>query len=83
MVSFEPGHTMTRFFIALLSLGVATFLGWTAYACWAISKNWGRGNLDLLGVSVPFPVGMGLLVGLALLFALGAVYAFFYPNTKN
>jgi len=81
--TFEPMHTMIRLFIALLGLGVAVFLGWTAYACWAVSISWGRRDLDLLGVSVPFSIGMVLLVGLALLFALGAVYAFFYPNTKN
>ncbi len=74
---------MIRLFIALLGVGVAVFLGWTAYACWAISQNWGRSDLDLLGISVPFPIGMVPLVGLALLFALGAVYAFFYPNAKN
>ena len=74
---------LVRLFLALLSLGVAGFLGWTAYACWAISNNWGCGAMDLLGVSVPFPLGMALLVGLALLFALGAVYAIFYPDSKN
>jgi hypothetical protein len=74
---------MIRLFIALLGAGAAVFLGWTACACWVISKNWGGGNLDSLGVSVPFPLGMLLLVGLALFFALGSVYVFFYPDTKN
>jgi len=74
---------MIRSCIALFGLGVAVFLGWMAYACWAVSKNWGPGNLDLLGVSVPFPIGMVLLVGLAALFAFGAVYALFYSNAKN
>ena len=72
-----------RLFLALISLGVAAFLGCTAYGCWAVSRNWGRGNLDLLGVSIPFPLGMVLLVTLALLFVLGAIYAFFYHDSKN
>ena len=72
-----------RLFIALLSLGVAAFLGFAAYECWEVSITLGRGDLDLLGLSVSFPVGMVLMVTLTLLFAFGGFYAFAYPNSQD
>ena len=73
---------MIRLFLALICLGAAALLGCMAYVCW-VASNLGPGNLVLLGVSIPSPLGMVLLVTLALLFALGAVYAFFFSDSKN
>ncbi len=75
--------SIIRLLIGFLCLGTAAFLGGTAYMCWAVSKNWGRGDLEFFGTSLPFALGMSVLVALALLFALGAIYAFIRPASKS
>ena len=75
---------IVRFCLGVSSLGMSVFLGYEAYWSWALTlRGWGGNGLQLLGVSLSFPVGMTLLVLLGLAFALGALYAFFFASSDN
>ena len=74
---------LLRLLLSLISLGVAAYLGYTAYSCWAVAVNLGAGPFNFAGLSLSFPLGMSLLVVLSLLFALLAIYGLFFPNSEN
>jgi len=79
-----------RFCLGILSLAAAICLGFGAYAC-VVGRNFaralaGRGDkAQILGITLPFPIMMTLLVVLCLLSAFAAVYALFFPtqSTEN
>jgi hypothetical protein len=65
-----------------MSLGAAIYLGCAAYWCWAvrgiIRACGGSGDkAEILGVVLPYPIGMTLLVVSRLILAFVAIYAFF------
>ncbi len=72
-----------RLCFGVFSLGMALFLGYEAYWSLALTQRWGGSGLQLLGVTLSFPVGMTLLVLLGLAFALGTIYAFFFSSSDN
>ena len=72
-----------RLFIALLSLGLAACLGFAAYNCWAVSIFLGVGDLNFLGLTISFPLGMILLVTLTLLFAFAGLYALAFNSPED
>ena len=75
---------IVRLCFGVLSLGLAVLLGYEAYWSWVLTlRGWGGNGLQLLGVSLSFPVGMSLLVLLTLAFAFGAIYAFFFSRADN
>ena len=74
---------LIRVVCGIVGLGAATFLACSAYWCWEIAGNLGRGNLEFFGISVPFPLGMTLLIVLSLMFAIGGIYAFLFPASDN
>jgi hypothetical protein len=75
---------IARLCCGVLSLGLALPLGYEAYWSWVLTlRGWGGNGLQLLGVSLSFPVGMTLLVLLTLAFGFGAIYAFFLARSDD
>jgi len=77
-----------RYCLGILSLGAAICLGFSAYAC-LFARDFaralgGRGDMSkFLGITLPFPIMMTLLVVLCLLSAFAAVYALFFPTPSE
>jgi len=77
-----------RFCLGILSLGAAICFGFGAYAC-LFARDFaralgGRGDKSqILGITLPFPMMMTLLVVLFLLSAFAAVYALFFPTQSS
>jgi ABC-type branched-subunit amino acid transport system permease subunit len=74
-----------RYCLGILSLAAAICLGFGAYACFVardIARAiGGRGDkAHILGITLPFPIMVTLLVVLCLLSAFAAVYALFFPT---
>lgn len=77
-----------RFCLGIFSLGAAICLGFGAYACLVardIARAFGgRGDkAQILGITLPFPILMTLLVVLCLLSAFAAIYALFFPTQSS
>jgi len=77
-------HGLVRFCFGMMSFAAAICLGFCAYSCW-LTRDIARalgGHGDkskILGVTLPFPIMMTLLVIFGLVFAFAAVFAFFFP----
>jgi hypothetical protein len=77
-----------RFCLGMVTLAAAICLGFAAYAC-LLGHNLARGfggtgdKAELLGITLPYPVMMTLLVVLCLLSMLAAVCAFFFPSLSS
>ncbi len=79
---------VARLCVSVASLGVAVLLGYQAYISWmvlvwAAAQGGASASLQVLGVTMPFSVGMTLLVSLALAFAFLAVYALFVAKLDD
>jgi hypothetical protein len=77
-----------RFCLGMVCLAVCICLGFGAYVC-LVYHNLARGlggtgdKVGLLGITLPYPIMMTLLVVLGLLSACAAVCAFFFPPRSS
>jgi hypothetical protein len=75
-----------RLFLALVALGGAAFFGYEAYWTLAVVgalPGTGSNSLSLLGVTLSFPVGLAVLLALALASALFATCVLFLHTPDN
>ena len=71
---------MLRSCLGLISVGAAVWFGCNAYWCWtvrrAVRNCGGNGDqTEIFGVTLPYPLGMALLLVLFLIFAFAGIYA--------
>jgi hypothetical protein len=76
---------MLRLCLGLISGGAAVWFACNAYWCWTVRRavrSCGRNGAkaEIFGVTLPFPLGMALLVALFLTFAFVGMYALFLPG---
>ena len=77
-----------RFCLGMVSLGATICFGYGAFLCWfgrhfALALG-GRGDTsEILGVTLPYPIMMSLLVVMCVLCAFVAVYALFFPTQSD
>jgi hypothetical protein len=77
-----------RFCLGMVSLAAFICFAYGAYLC-LFEHNFLRGfggtgnKSELLGVTLPYPIMMSLLVVLCLISAFTAVYAFFFPPSPS
>jgi Tripartite ATP-independent periplasmic transporters, DctQ component len=77
-----------RFCLGMVSLGVTICFGYGACLCW-FGRDFaralgGRGDTsEILGVTLPYPIMMTLLVVMCVLCAFVAVYALFFPTQSE
>ena len=84
-VAFERMFII-RLCLALVALGGAAFFGYEVYWTMAVAgalPGTGSNSLRLLGVTLSFPVGLAVLVALALASALLAAYVLFLHGPDN
>ena len=75
-----------RVCLVLVAMGAAAFFGCQAYWALAVAcalPGTGGYSLRLLGVTLSLPVGLAVLVGLALASALFAAYLLFLKKADN
>lgn len=85
LVAFERMF-IVRLCLAAAALGAAAFFGYEAYWTLAVACAFpgiGGNSLRLLGVTLSFPVGLAVLVVLALVSALFAAYVLFLHRSDN
>jgi len=77
-----------RFCLGMVTLAASICLGFGAYVC-LVGHNFARGfggtgdKAELLGITLPYPIMMTLLVVLCLLSAFAAIYALFFPTQSS
>jgi hypothetical protein len=74
----------------MMSLGAALYLAFMAYRCWfnyglaaAIAGANAAQKVEVLRVTMPYPIAMTLLIVLCVTFAFAAVYALFFPTRSS
>jgi len=77
-----------RFCLGMVTLAASICLGFGAYVC-LVGHNFDRGfggtgdKAELLGITLPYPIMITLLVVLCLISAFTAVYAFFFRSQSS
>jgi hypothetical protein len=76
-----------RVSLGMVCLAASICLGYGAYACsfsHYLARAVGGGDkVELLGITLTYPIMMTLLVVLCLFSAFAAVYAFFFPPQSS
>jgi hypothetical protein len=75
-----------RFCFGMVSLAASICFAYGAYLRWFnhnLIRGLGGNKSEFLGVTLPYPIMMSLLVVLCLISAFTAVYAFFFPASQS